>query len=176
MRRCKRPWRSSSRQRPLLRDGSRILVCREACSREWCRGEIRERGCIFRGVDLARRTCAPARPAWRIFRSLEIRFRCLRIGSNAMSQSLAHDNLFIVGAGTFPTGDTANPTLKALALRAAVASGKLVAQRILIHVGKPLPFSNPRSLRSRLRTLREVATPARSGASIPSLLAPTTCV
>ena len=34
-----------------------------------------------------------------------------------------HDNLFIVGAGTFPTGGTANPTLTvaALALRATVA-------------------------------------------------------
>jgi choline dehydrogenase-like flavoprotein len=40
---------------------------------------------------------------------------------NADQRSWDHDNLFLVGSGTFPTGATANPTLTiaALALRTA---------------------------------------------------------
>lgn len=40
---------------------------------------------------------------------------------NAQQQSWDHDNLYVVGSSTFPTGATANPTLTiaALALRTA---------------------------------------------------------
>ena len=40
---------------------------------------------------------------------------------NSFQRSHDHNNLFLVGSGTFPTGGTANPTLtlSALALRTA---------------------------------------------------------
>jgi choline dehydrogenase-like flavoprotein len=40
---------------------------------------------------------------------------------NDMQRSWDHDNLYLVGSGTFPTGATANPTLTiaALSLRTA---------------------------------------------------------
>jgi choline dehydrogenase-like flavoprotein len=47
---------------------------------------------------------------------------------NSDQQSWDHDNLYLVGSSTFPTGATANPTLTiaALALRAAEHIAKRV--------------------------------------------------
>jgi choline dehydrogenase-like flavoprotein len=47
---------------------------------------------------------------------------------NSDQQSWDHDNLYLVGSSTFPTGGTANPTLTiaALALRAAEHIAKRV--------------------------------------------------
>ena len=47
---------------------------------------------------------------------------------DSFQQSHDHDNLYLVGSGTFPTGATANPTLTIAAL--ALRTAERIAKRV----------------------------------------------
>jgi choline dehydrogenase-like flavoprotein len=47
---------------------------------------------------------------------------------DSLQQSHDHENLYLVGSGTFPTGATANPTLTIAAL--ALRTAKAIAGRV----------------------------------------------